>query len=139
MKSQDPEGILLFTNFLKDRNFTDITSTSNYERWDMNANYKGKYCYFELKKRPHPHDNKYNDTIIEKNKYDALSQIDSLNTPVYVVNIFNDGYLTVIPLQSPHEEQKLFAQKTNNWDRTRVPKTLISYPNEEKYLYRYEG
>lgn len=138
MKTQDPEGIILFSKFLEGRNFSNITSTPIYERWDINATYKDKYCYFELKKRPHPHDNKFNDTIIEKNKYEALSLIDSPKTPVYVVNIFNDGYLTVIPLQSPHEEQKTFAQKTNNWDRTRVPKTLISYPNKEKYLYRYE-
>lgn len=134
--NHDPERLGLFSDFLANRNFKDITRTSQFCRWDIESTYNKKKYIFEVKYRPHNHDNRFNDSIIEYDKYLALKEQPH---PAYVVNIFNDGYLTVIPLEAEHELQEKYCQKTNNWERTKVKKTLVSYPNKEKYLYQYEN
>lgn len=134
MIQDDEERLGLFSNFLSSYNFDNITRTSQFCRWDIESTYKNTKCLFEVKYRPTNHDNYFNDTIIEYDKYLALKQQPH---KVYVVNIFNDGYLTVIPLEAEHELQEKYCQKTNNWDRTKVKKTLVSYPNLDKYLYNY--
>lgn len=133
---EDLERKELFKQFLEKKGFENVTTTDNFCRHDIEGYYKGDKYYFELKYRPHPHDNKYNDSIIQLDKYEYLLTLPVNHT--YVVNIFNDGYLTVIPVNADHVLQEHFARKTTFWDRTKVKKVLVSYPNKKKYLYSYD-
>lgn len=132
---EDEEGKHLFTRFLRNLKFENVRLTDQFCRHDIEADFEGRTYYFELKKRPIPH-TKYNDTIIDEDKYLALKQIQS--DKVFVVNIFSDGYLTVVPLMDSKTFIPVMAQKTNNWDRTKVPKKLVSYPNKPNYLWQYD-
>ena len=138
MKEQDVEGKELFKRFLEHFGYTDICFTGEFDFYDMYAkDPEGTICYYELKKRTAPHNNPFGDTIIEKPKFNKLKTLQSSNTKVFVVNIFLDNILTIIPLDSPHSEQVVYAQKTNNWSNEKVKKTFISYPNDKEYLYTY--
>lgn len=130
MNLNDPEGKCLFANFLINKGFYNIQTTTPFCRWDIEAEYKKQKYYFELKSRTVP-STAYNDAIIQEDKYEALKDIPNC----YVVNIYTDNLIAVIPVNAEHVEQHHLCQKTNNWDRTRVPKTLISYPLKPEYLH----
>lgn len=138
MIEQDVEGKELFSKLLEWYNFTDIKLSGQYDYWDISAiDKEGYLCYFELKKRKAPHNNLYGDTIIEKTKFNHLMNLKNENTKVFVVNIFLDDILTIIPIETPSSEQTVWAQKTSLWDRTKVQKVFISYPNKKDYLFKF--
>lgn len=138
MIEHDVEGKELFSRLLEWYNFTDIKISGQFDHWDISAiDKEGCLCYFELKKRKAPHNNLYGDTIIEKLKFNHLMNLKNENTKVFVVNIFLDDILTIIPIEAPSSEQTVWAQKTNNWDTTKVKKTFISYPNKKDYLFKF--
>lgn len=130
MNPNDPEGKRLFGNFLISKGFYNIQTTTEFCHWDIEAEYEGQKYYFELKYRSVP-STKYGDAIIQQDKYEALKNLPNC----YIVNIYPDNKVAVIPIDAEHEEQQHLCQKTNNWDRTRVPKTLISYPLKPEYAH----
>lgn len=132
MCSNDPEGKIYFSNYLKSKGFNIVDLGTEYSRYDIKATYNGNTYYFELKKRT-VSSTDWNDSIIEKNKYDALDKLDG---KVYIVNLFTDCF-HIFPLHSPHEEQNRYARKTTNWDRTKINKIFISYPNSDKSRREY--
>lgn len=136
---KDEEGKILLKDVLERYGYKDVKlSPGQFDCYDETAiDKEGKICYFEIKKRTAPHNNPFGDTIIEKKKFQNLKKLQNDNSKVFVVNIFTDYILTIIPLDAPHSEQTVYAQRTNNWDRDKVKKIFISYPNEKEYQYRY--
>lgn len=136
---KDEEGKILLKDVLERHGYSNIQlSPGQYDCYDEVAvNREGKTCYFEIKKRTVPHNNPFGDTIIEKKKFLNLQKLQNDGSKVFVVNIFTDLILTIIPLEDPYSEQTVFAQRTNNWDRDKVKKIFISYPNKPRYLYKY--
>ena len=131
--THDREGILYFSRYLINKGFYNIQTTTAFTPWDLEADYNGQHYYFELKVRPKVAlDGKYNDTICEKHKLDTTPDINHS----YIVNLFTDK-MSIIPYTAPYEVQHKKCQKTNDWDRTKVVKDLLSFKNEEKYLHDY--
>ena len=132
MFENDSEGKIYFSNYLKSKGFNIVNFGTEYSCYDIEATYNGDTYYFELKKRNNSSTD-FGDTIIEKGKYEAL---DKLKGKVYIVNFFTDCF-HIFPLHSSHEEQHRFARKTTNWDRTKIHKIFISYPNSDKSRREY--
>ena len=131
--SRDKEGLHYFSQYLISKGFYNIQTTTKFTAWDLEADHNGNHYYFELKVRPKVAlDGKYNDTICEQHKLVATPDINRS----YIVNLFTDK-MTIIPYTAPYEVQHKPCQKTNNWDTHKVMKDLVSFKNEEKYLYDY--
>lgn len=131
---KDPEGKHYFKEWLENHQFSDVILTSNqYSNYDIVAQKDGETYIYELKNRP-CYSTAYNDSIIELTKYDSLR---SYAGHKYVVNFFKDCFY-IVELEEEHELQTYMCQKTNNWDRTRVKKTLVSYKHKEINKYEYE-
>ena len=131
---QDKEGTQYFMSYLMKKGFYNVHVTDQYVPWDIEADWKDNHYYFELKVRPKVAlDGKYNDTICEQYKLTATPDIHHS----YIVNLFTDR-MSIIPYTAPYEVQRKLCQKTNRWDRTKVMKNLLSFKNEEKYMYDYE-
>ena len=132
--TKDKEGLRYFSHYLISQGFYNIQTTLPYTAWDLEADWKGQHFYFELKVRPKVAlDGIYNDTICEQYKLVATPDINHS----YIVNLFTDK-MSIIPYTAPYEVQYKLCQKTNNWNRNKVMKTILSFRNEEKYLYDYE-
>lgn len=132
--TKDKEGLRYFSHYLISQGFYNIQTTLPYTAWDLEADWKGQHFYFELKVRPKVAlDGIYNDTICEQYKLVATPDINHS----YIVNLFADK-MSIIPYTAPYEVQYKLCQKTNNWNRNKVMKTILSFRNEEKYLYDYE-
>lgn len=131
--SKDREGLHYFSQYLIGQGFYNIQTTTQFTPWDLEADWKGHHYYFELKVRPKVAlDGKWNDTICEQYKLVASPDINHS----YIVNLFTDK-MSIIPYTAPYEVQHKFCQKTNDWDKTKVMKDLLSFKNEEKYLHEY--
>lgn len=131
--TNDIEGVEYFKQYLENHSFTDVNITSNpYAAWDIDATYNGQTFFFELKKRDID-SYAWGDSICEQHKIDAVPDIKR----AYLVNLFTDC-ITIIPFSTPHQIQHKPCQKTNNWDKTKVMKNLLSYKNEDKYRHKYE-
>lgn len=129
----DSEGTNYFKHYLENHNLTNVNITSDpFAAWDIDATYNGNVYYFELKKRDID-SYKWGDSICEQHKVDAVPD----KNRAYLVNLFTDC-ITIIPLTAEHEVQHKRCQKTNNWDKTKVMKNLLSYKNEDKYRHKYE-
>lgn len=134
MFENDEEGKKFFANYLISNGFHDVTTTLPFTEWDLEATKDDIVYYFELKVRPKPAiDGKWNDSICEQNKLDTVPDLHH----AYLVNFFTDCF-TVIPMKAEHTVQHKPCQKTNNWNRKKVMKDLLSYPNLEKYKHKYE-
>ena len=132
--TKDKAGLRSFSHYLISQGFYNIQTTLPYTAWDLEADWKGQHFYFELKVRPKVAlDGTYNDTICEQYKLVATPDINHS----YIVNLFTDK-MSIIPYTAPYEVQYKLCQKTNNWNRNKVMKTILSFRNEEKYLYDYE-
>ena len=135
--NEDPEGKETFKEWLIKRDFKDVNIVADELcHYDIISQKNGVKYVFELKKRPIRSD-VWNDNIIQQDKYEYLLPMDKDNQKVYIVNLFTDC-MYINPLQYDHEEQHKYCQKTNNWDRTRVLKTLISYKHINKHRYEYD-
>ena len=131
--TNDAEGKEYFAQYLTDHQFSDVHITSDtYAAWDVDGTYSGQVYYFELKKRDID-SYQWGDSICEKHKIDAVPD----KKHAYLVNLFTDC-LTIIPLTASYEVQHKYCQKTNNWDRRKVIKDLLSFKNEDKYRHPYE-
>lgn len=133
----DSEGKIFFIDKLEKSGFNNVTTTDQYSYYDIEGEWNGIKYYFELKNRP-CESTLYNDSIIEKTKYDNLYQLNKEHNSVFIVNFFTDCY-HIHHLLSPHTTQNHYCQKTNNWNRTKVPKTLISYMNTNKTRREYDS
>lgn len=127
----DPEGKVFFSKYLIGRGFYNIQTTTDFCSWDLEAEYKGVKYYFELKRRDII-STAWGDSICEQHKIDSCP--DKKHT--YLVNFFTDCF-TVIPITADHQVQHKYCQKTNNWDRRKVMKDLLSYPNKDEYKHSY--
>lgn len=123
----DPEGKEFFKRYLQSNGFEDINTTSKMAFYDMYAKKDGITYFFELKYRPIT-STQWGDSIIESIKYDKLK---TLGDNVYVVNFFTDCF-HIHKLDSQYQLQEWMCQKTNNWDRHKVRKVLVSYTNTDK-------
>ena len=128
----DPEGKIFFADYLKSKGFDIVNFGTNYSCYDIEATYNGETYVFELKKRNNASTD-WGDSIIEKGKYEALDKLDG---QVYLVNLFTDCF-PIFPLHADHEEQNRYARKTTNWDRTKIHKVFISYPNSDESRREY--
>lgn len=136
----DPEGKILFKKWLERRDFKEVNyKYDNLCHFDITACKNNVKYVFELKKRPIKSD-LWGDNIIQEDKYNFLLPYDndSDNQKVYIVNLFTDC-MYINPLQAPHECQKKYCQKTNNWNRNKVEKILISYPHQNKFRFEYDN
>lgn len=94
----EQESIDYVIRFLEALGFTDIQQTqqeNKYLHYDIRANYKGRKCEFELKRRNFP-SHKYGDVIIEDYKYNNLFQdlLSERADKCYIVTLFED-YLCI--------------------------------------------
>ena len=128
----DPEGKIFFADYLKSKGFDIVNFGTDYSCYDIEATHNGETYFFELKKRNNSSTD-WGDSIIEKGKYEALDKLDG---KVYVVNLFTDCF-HIFPLHADHEEQNRYARKTTNWDRTKIHKVFISYPNSDESRREY--
>lgn len=120
----------IVAEFLERNDFENVQETDERVCYDLFGYKDGILCRFEVKGRTFP-STKYNDTTIEKRKYDLLSKFEN----VYVVSLFTDNKITVVPLDAPHTEFVRTAAKQTYWaDKTPVKKTFISYKNDS-YIY----
>ena len=131
--TDDIEGKQYFSQYLKHNGYDHISiPDAIFCPYDIEA-YKGGVRYiFELKNRPIT-STRYGDSIIDSGKYNKLSKLDA---DVYIVNFFTDCF-HIHRLDSFDEKQNHMCQKTNNWDRTKVARTLISYKNKSTTRYEY--
>ena len=129
--TDDPEGIKLFSKYLIANGFYNIQTTPRLCAHDLEADYDGTTYYFELKKRSIT-STQWGDSICEQHKIDASPDPNR----TYLVNLFTDC-LTIIPVTAEHEVQRKYCQKTNNWDKHKVLKDLLSYPNKPEYKHDY--
>ena len=129
----DKEGKTFFSHYLEERGYDYVSiPDAVFCPYDIEAYKDGVRYIFELKNRPIT-STKYGDSIIDSGKYTKLSQLDA---KVYVVNFFTDCF-HIHKLDSFDEKQNHMCQKTNNWDRTKVPRILISYKNKPTTRYEY--
>lgn len=133
-KTTDPEGIQWFKEWLDRKGFTNITIPQNeFSYYDIEADKGDKHYIFELKSRPCT-SYAFNDSIIELQKFNILKQFSGEK---YVVNFFTDCF-HIHELGSQHEFQDHFAQATNNWNRNKIRKVLVSYKNTNKSRKEYD-
>lgn len=131
--ANDTEKKLYFKEYLESQGFTNIDIPSDpYCIYDISGTLDNTEYYYELKVRSVT-STQYGDSIIELSKYNNLK---GLQSPVYVVNFFTDCF-HIHPLLSEHENQDHYCQKTNNWDRHKIRKVLISYKNTNKSRREY--
>lgn len=131
--NDDPEGILWFKSYLEKNRFTDIYIPTNpYSPYDIEADKDGKHYLFELKVRPCT-SYAFNDSIIELQKFNILKGYDGEK---YVINFFKDCWYAH-ELLDEHEFQTHYAQRTNNWNRDKVKKILVSYKHREENKHEY--
>lgn len=126
-KATDPEGKIWFSGWLESKHFTNITiSEDQYSPYDISADKDGKHYIFEIKNRPCT-SYAYNDNIIELSKFNILH---TLAGEKYIINFFTDCFY-ISGIDDEHELQSHFCQKTNNWNRNKVRKVLVSYKHNE--------
>lgn len=119
-------------DFLESIGFEDVQETNERTCYDLFGYKDGQLYRFEVKGRTFE-STKYGDTTIEKCKYDRLSRFEN----VYIVSVFTDNKITLVPLDAPHTEFTRYASYTTYWtNKTIIPKTFVSYKNE-KYIYEY--
>ena len=129
----DPEGIQWFKSYLEENRYTNINIPTNpYSPYDIEADKDGKHYLFEIKNRPCT-STAFNDTIIELMKFNILR---GYNCEKYVVNFFKDCWY-INNLLDEHEFQTHYAQRTNNWNRDKVKKILVSYKHKEENKREY--
>ena len=135
--NDDPEGIQWFKSYLEKNRYTNINIPTNpYSPYDIEADKDGKHYLFEIKNRNrYKITNSYDwgDTIIDQSKYIILS---TYKDQVYVVNLFNDC-MCIHKLEDEHEFQTHYAQRTNNWNRDKIKKILVSYKHREENKQEY--
>lgn len=126
--SELDEGKIYFISWLESKGFTDIIDTdtlSQFTHWDIEATYKGERFIFELKNRNHP-STKYEDTAINKDKYDHL-----LSSPykAILVTFFTDCWCMIdikskrpdsffhrmCPLQTRFQDHHLIKKEMVSW------------------------
>lgn len=126
-KTTDPEGKIWFSGWLESKHFTNITIPEDqYSPYDISADKDGKHYIFEIKNRPCT-SYAYNDNIIELSKFNILH---TLAGEKYIINFFTDCFY-ISGIDDEHELQSHFCQKTNNWNRNKVRKVLVSYKHNE--------
>lgn len=130
--TDDIEGTKFFSKYLIKNGFYNIQTTAEFCGHDLEADYKGKTYYFELKRRDISADT-WGDSICEQHKIDSTPDPNR----TYLVNFFTDCF-TIIPITAQHETQSKMCQKTNNWNRKKVLKNLLCYPNKKEYRHNYE-
>lgn len=131
--NDDPEGIQWFKSYLEENRYTNINIPINlYCPYDIEADKDGKHYIFEIKNRPCT-STAFNDTIIELMKFNILKMYDGEK---YVVNFFQDCWY-INNLLDEHEFQTHYAQRTNNWNRDKVKKILVSYKHREENKREY--
>lgn len=130
----DPEGVLWFKSYLESKHFENIhIPEDKFSPYDIEADKDGKHYIFEIKNRSCT-STTWNDSIIESTKFNVLHH---LKGEKYVVNLFTDCF-HIHNLESEHEEQHHMCQKTNNWNRNKVHKILISYKNTQQSKREYK-
>lgn len=135
-KQTDPEKKEYFVYWLRKNGYENIvTPKDEYCIYDISATKGGKQYIFELKKRTCLSTD-YGDTIISMYKYRMLESFHNAGYKVKVVNLFKDC-IHIHDWDSPKEFQDHYAQKTNNWNRSKTRKILVSYKNskDSKYIY----
>lgn len=90
----EKESLDYVESFLSRMGFTEIHQTQSdnqFEHYDISAMFKGKKCFFELKRRHFNHD-KYNDVIVEDYKYFHLLDdiVNGVADKCYIVTLFDD-------------------------------------------------
>lgn len=133
-KTTDPEGKIWFSGWLESKHFTNITIPEDpHCYYDIEADKGDKHYIFELKSRPCT-SYAFNDSIIELQKFNILKQF---NGEKYLVTFFTDCF-HIHELGSEHTFQDHFAQATNNWNRNKIRKVLVSYKNTNKTRNEYD-
>lgn len=129
----DPEGIRWFESYLRKNGFINIQLPPTcFYPFDLQADKDGTHYYFELKLRP-CHSTAFNDSIIELQKYNTLR---GYNGEKKIINFFNDCFY-IVDIFDDHEYQTHYAQRTNNWNRDKVKKILVSYKHKESNKHNY--
>lgn len=119
--------------FLESIGFEDVQETNERVCYDLFGYKDDQLWRFEIKARTFP-STKYGDTTIEKCKYDLLSKFDN----VYVISVFTDDKISLVPLEAPHTEFTRVAAYTTYWaNKTPVKKTFVSYKNTLETLYDF--
>lgn len=124
-----------FLNILKESNYTtnSISTTDEFCHWDIEATNKNGITYtFELKNRTDIDSHKYNDNIFETTKLDASNDLSRS----FLVSLFKDCYV-VHRLDEPHTITTMKCQRTNNWDKTRILKTIVHYTTDDNHRHPY--
>lgn len=126
---EDSEGKEVWMRYLMKQGYENIViPRDEYNIYDMSAEKGGKTYIFELKKRPCK-STAFNDNIIELQKFHMLKSFSNTGYPTKIVNIFEDC-IYINDLNTEHEFQDHFAQRTNNWNRDKIKKVLVSYKHE---------
>lgn len=134
-KTTDPEGKIWFSEWLDKKHFTNITiPTDPHCYYDIEADKDGKHYIFEIKNRPCS-SVAWGDSIIELSKFNILK---TFSGEKYIVNFFTDCF-HLHHLESDHQLQNRFCQRTNNWDRNKIKKVLVSYKNTNKTKHEYDN
>ena len=120
-------------DFLESIGFEDVQETNERTCYDLFGYKEGQLYRFEIKGRTFP-STKYGDTTIEKCKYDLLSKFEN----VFVVSVFTDDKISLVPIEAPHTEFTRVASYTTYWaNKTPVKKTFVSYKNTQETLYDF--
>lgn len=136
-KQTDPEKKEYFVQWLRKEGYTNIAVPKDeYNIYDISAVKGGKQYIFELKLRSCL-STTFNDSIIEIPKYNMLKAFSNTGYEVRIVNLFVDC-IHIHNMLSEREYQDHWAQKTNNWDRTKTKKILVSYKNTEETKFQYK-
>lgn len=132
----DPEKKGYFEWWLMQNGYKNIaTPKDEYNIYDISAEKDGETYIFELKNRDCKSTD-FGDTIIELPKYNMLKVFSNTGYKVKIVNFFEDC-IHIHDHLSPHTFEDHYAQKTNNWCRDKIKKTLVSYKNTPDSLYPY--
>lgn len=125
---QGDEGKIYFISWLKRNGFTDIVDTdtlSQFTHWDIEATYQGERLIFELKNRNHL-STKYQDTVINKDKYDHL-----MSSPhkAILVTFFTDCWC-MIDIKSRKPDSffhRMCPHQTRFQDHHLIKKEMVSW------------
>ena len=132
-QQNDPEGKIWFAGWLENHHYKNVKIIENpYSPYDIEADKDGKHYVYELKARP-INSYAWNDSIIELQKFNILK---NLGDERYIVNFFHDCFY-IVDLFEDHEFQDHYCQRTNNWNRDKIKKILVSYKHKNENRYEY--
>jgi hypothetical protein len=130
---------ILMSKLLNKKGITNIyfTNEIGYAKFEgLFTNSKGEEIIFEVKNRKNT-STFYNETIIEKTKFDFL--LSSGITP-YIFIFFTDNKVLIHKLDrnNKYKEKIYLAPKTTDGDNTKINKVMIKIEIKKEELYNYE-